>query len=130
MVRTIATVDHKDRGEDLMDMPATTTLPDWFWVLFYAVLIITLIISIFSIIRRMHKGLSIINLIAVVTAPFVHFLGSIGRPGGLNEFEHFFSYLIQGSLWAIYVSIGYIFILFWWVLFSKTVINIKFLTKV
>jgi len=32
-----------------MDMPATTTLPDWFWYLFYAVLIITLSVSIFSI---------------------------------------------------------------------------------
>lgn len=106
-----------------MYMPATTTLPNWFWILLYAVLIITLSISIFSIIRRTNRGISIINLIAVITAPVVHFSGSVGRPGGLNEFEHLFSHLIQGNLWAIYVSICYIFILFWWVLFIKTVIK-------
>ncbi len=112
-----------------MYMPATTTLPNWFWILSYAVLIITLSISMFSIIRRIYTGLSLINLVAVITTPFVHFTGSIGRPGGLNEFEHLFNHLIQGNLWAIYVSIGYIFILFWCVLFIKTEIKIRFLAK-
>ncbi len=112
-----------------MDMPATTTLPEWFWVLVYAVLIITFITSIISIIRRMYRGLSIINLIVVITTPFVHFVGSVGRSGGLNEFEHLLSHLIQGNLWAIYVSIGYIYILVWWVLILKTLINTKLLIK-
>jgi len=45
------------------------------------------------------------SLIAVITAPVVHFSGSIGRPGGLNEFEHLLNHLIQGNQWAIYESI-------------------------
>ncbi|WP_353894494.1 hypothetical protein PRVXH_001300 [Proteinivorax hydrogeniformans] len=111
-------------------MPASTTLPSWFWILFYAVLIITLSISIFCIIRRIYyRRLTIINLLAVITTPFVHFSESLGRPEGINEFEHLFSHLILRNLWAVYVSIGYIFILFWWMLFLKTTFSSKVITK-
>lgn len=55
------------------------------------------------------------------------FINSIGRSAP-NEFQHLIIHSMQGSLWAIYAFVGYLFILIWWIQFfydlSKT--NSKF----
>lgn len=108
-------------------MPAKTSLPDWFWILYYAFLLLTFGVSIISIMKKRNRILPIINLIILITVPVVSFINSIGRSAP-NEFQHLVIHLMQGSLWAIYAFVGYLFILVWWILFfynlSKT--NSKF----
>lgn len=99
-------------------MPATTSLPGWFWIIYYVFLIITFGVSIFAIMKKRNRVLSIINLIILITVPAVSFINDIGRSAP-NEFQHLILNLMQGSLWAIYAFVGYLFILVWWILFYK-----------
>lgn len=99
-------------------MPVSTTLPAWFWILYYAFLTITLGISIFAVMGKRNRVLSIINLVVVVTVPAISFINSIGRTAP-NEFHHLIIHLKQGSPWAIYALLGYLFILVWWMFFLK-----------
>lgn len=93
------------------------TLPDWFWIIYYSILLITLGATIFSLVRKKLISLSIIAIIFTMTIPLVSLIYSIGRSEGHNEFEHLFSQLQQGAIWSIYVSIGYLYLLIWWLLF-------------
>lgn len=99
-------------------MPATTSLPAWFWIIYYVFLIITFSVSIFAIMKKRNRMLSIINLIILITVPAISFINSIGRSAP-NEFQHLIIHLMQGSPWAIYAFIGYLFILVWWIFFYK-----------
>lgn len=99
-------------------MPATTSLPGWFWIIYYFFLIITFGVSIFAIMEKRNRVLSIINLIILITVPAISFINSIGRSAP-NEFQYLIIHLMQGSLWAIYTFVGYLFILVWWILFLK-----------
>ncbi len=96
---------------------ALETLPNWFWAIYYIILISTLAAGIFSIIRKKIRALSVLTIVFTLTVPIISFLNSIGRGEGMNEFEHFISQLQQGTIWSIYTTIGYIFIVVWWVLF-------------
>lgn len=93
------------------------TLPGWFWIIYYSFLLITLGTTIFSLIRKKLISLSIIAIIFSMTIPLVSLIYSIGRSDEHNEFEHLFSQLQQGAIWSIYVSIGYLYLLIWWLLF-------------
>ncbi|MFP7237255.1 hypothetical protein [Bacillus altitudinis] len=92
------------------------TLPDWFWALYYLFFLATLGTAIFSVVKNKHRGLSILTIGFTVTIPIISLINSIGRVEGMNEFEHLFSQLRQGAVWAIFTVIGYIFLLVWWVL--------------
>ncbi|MDQ0226119.1 hypothetical protein [Metabacillus niabensis] len=96
---------------------ALETLPNWFWAIYYFILITTLAAGIYSIFRNKIRALSVLTIIFSLTVPIISFFNSIGRGEGMNEFEHFISQLQQGTLWSIYTIIGYIFIVVWWVLF-------------
>jgi len=93
------------------------TLPTWFWVIYYLFLLTTLGSSIYSIIIKRMKVLSIITIIIAITVPIISLVNSIGRQEGINEFEHLISHLMQGSFWSIYTSCGYLFFFVWWFLF-------------
>ena len=92
------------------------TLPNWVWAMFYAFLILTLCQAIISIKQRKFKGLSIITAVNIFTIPVIGIINSIDREYGINEFEHLVIHLQQGSLWALYIIISYLYILVWWVL--------------
>ncbi|HEK9103981.1 TPA: hypothetical protein SUB30_005541, partial [Bacillus pseudomycoides] len=99
------------------------TLPNWFWIIYYLFLLITLGASIFSVIRKKMKSLSILAIIFVITVPIISLINSIERPAGTNEFEYLINNLQQGFIWSIFIIIGYLFLLVWWLLFllnSKT----------
>lgn len=93
------------------------TLPNWFWVLNYLFLLTTLGTTIFSFTKRKIKGLSIVAIAVTITIPLISLINSIGRAEGMNEFEHLVSQLQQGAIWSIFVIIGYLFLLVWWILF-------------
>lgn len=108
----------KKMCNEVIKMPARTSLPSWFWMLYYSFLLLTFSVSIITIMKKRNRILSIINLIILITVPVVSFINSIGRIAP-NEFQHLIIQLMQGSLWAIYVCAGYLFILIWWILFLK-----------
>nr|WP_113755649.1 hypothetical protein [Brevibacillus laterosporus] len=98
---------------------STETFPSWFWIIYYLFLFKTLKTAIFSLIRKRIRSLSIIAIVFTITVPIISLLNSIGRKEGLNEFEHLFNQLQQGAIWSIYVIIGYLYILVWWLFFFK-----------
>lgn len=93
------------------------TLPNWIWIIFYMFLLATLLTAIFSIISKKLKLLSVAAIIVTITIPINGIINSIGRGPGVNEFEHLISQLQLGSFWAIYLSIGLLYILVWWIVF-------------
>ncbi|CAM4147759.1 hypothetical protein [Lederbergia lenta] len=101
------------------------TLPNWFWAIYYLLLIATLGIAVFSIVKKKMKSLSIVAIVFCVTVPVISLINSIGRPEEMNEFEHLISQLQQGAIWSIFTIVGYSFLLVWWFLFlfkSKTTV--------
>jgi hypothetical protein len=96
---------------------AFETLPAWFWILYYIFFVITFIISIYSIVKNRVRNLSFLTVIFVITIPILSVMFGIGREEGYNEFEHLWKELIHFQLWAVYVTIGYLFIIVWWILF-------------
>jgi hypothetical protein len=92
------------------------TLPSWVWLIYYLFLFLTLVIGTLNAIRKRMLGLSIIAISLTITVPIISMLNSIGRAEGINEIEHLFSQLQQGSIWSIYAVIGSIYLFVYWVL--------------
>lgn len=99
-------------------MPNMVSLPAWFWIIYYGFYLLTFSISMISIAKKRKRMLSIINLIILITIPFISFINGTGRIG-TNEFQHLIMHLSRASLWSIYVLVGYLFIFIWWILFLK-----------
>jgi hypothetical protein len=91
------------------------TLPNWFWGIYYLFFLITLGVAIHSISKNKLISISIITICVSISVPIVCLINSIGRAYGLNEFEHFITQIKQGSIWSIFVTIGFIYLLIWWV---------------
>lgn len=105
--------------DEVIKMPARTSLPAWFWFFYYTFLLITFGVSIIAIMKKRYRILSIINLIILITVPAISFINSIGRSAS-DEFQHLIIHLMQGSLWVIYAFVGYLFVLVWWILYLKS----------
>ncbi|WP_053366452.1 hypothetical protein [Bacillus sp. FJAT-27245] len=95
------------------------TLPGWVWLIYYAFLIVTFCISVYSVVSKKNIALSIVNIIVILTVPVVSLVKSIPRTAG-NELEFLFKSLFEGSVWAFYVLAGYLFIAGWWAIFLKS----------
>ncbi len=63
------------------------------------------------------KSLSIVAIVFCVTVPIISLINCIGRLPGMNEFEYLIFQLQQGATWSIFTIVGYLYLLFWWVLF-------------
>ena len=96
------------------------TLPSWVWTIYYLFLLITLGAAIFSYKIKRMKSLSVITIALAVTIPVISLLGSMERIEGANEWEHMWTQLQQGATWSVFVMIGYVFLVFWWILFFFT----------
>ncbi len=99
------------------------SLPNWFWVIYWLSLLMTLGAGLFSVTRKKMKTMSNITILFTLTIPVISLLNGIARPAGTNEFEHLVIHLQQGSMWSIFTVTGYLFLLVWWGLFfikSKT----------
>jgi energy-coupling factor transporter transmembrane protein EcfT len=96
------------------------TLPAWFWVMYYLLLLTILGAAVFSVVKLKHKRMSVSAILFTVTIPAVGLTNSIGREEGMNEFEHLISQLQQGAIWSLFTVTGYVFLAGWclWLLFS------------
>jgi hypothetical protein len=103
------------------------TLPAWFWLMYYLLLLTILVASVFSVVKLKGKTMSVLAILFTVTIPVVSLTNSIGRGVGMNEFEYLFSQLQQGAVWSLFTVTGYLFLAGWllWFLFH----NIKRISK-
>lgn len=95
------------------------TVPNWFLIIYYLFLLVTLGTATFNIIRKQMTSLSILAVSFTLTVPLVFLINSIGREEGLNELEYLVNQLQQGSIWSIYTTMGLLYLLVWWVLFFR-----------
>ncbi|TDL31943.1 hypothetical protein E2R51_12045 [Jeotgalibacillus sp. S-D1] len=104
------------------------TLPQWFWVLYYLILLITFVFTVISIYKNKKIIISFIAMLFIVTVPIISFIqsSSSDREIKLNEYEFFIIQLQQGELWSVYSFLGYTFILIWWIVFLYGVLRLFF----
>lgn len=97
---------------------STETLPTWFWMFYYLFLLITMGSAVFQILKKKRmQAMAVLALVFALTIPFLSLANSIGRSEGFNELEHLLAEIQLGSLWSIYVMIGYFYLLLWWGMF-------------
>ncbi|MCF6411417.1 hypothetical protein [Pseudalkalibacillus salsuginis] len=95
------------------------TLPSWFWACYYLFLLISLVATVYSLIQKRNKSLSVVAIVFVISTPLIGLINNMGRKVGDNELEHLITSMQQGSVWAFYVMIGSLFIFVWWLMFIK-----------
>ncbi|MGG0793304.1 hypothetical protein ABE137_04770 [Brevibacillus laterosporus] len=95
-----------------------TTMPLWFWVLYYLFILITIILTIVCMIKKKHTLFSAVTLIFSVLAPIVFFLHALTRGYG-NEIEFFFTKFCSGEFWAIFGVVALVEIGYWYFLLLK-----------
>ncbi len=85
------------------------------WI-FYVFMGSTLIAIVYSFFRRNHSRLSIISLLVWVSIPYVSFQNMMKQTYE-SELEYLLSSFMEGSLWAVYVIFGYLFLVVSWIVF-------------
>ncbi|MGX5760212.1 hypothetical protein [Brevibacillus parabrevis] len=95
------------------------SLPGWFWAIYYLFFLITAGTAAFCLVRKKNRRMSVAALLLALLLPVVSLWKSIARAEGMDEFEHFVMELLQGSLWAVFVLAGYVFLFAWWGMFLK-----------
>jgi hypothetical protein len=95
------------------------TLPIWFWIVYSTFILLTLGTAIFSNFKEDRIPLAYITIILSFALPLVSFLFSIGRGDNDNEFSYMMKEVADGSLTAIMLILGYIYLTTWLVLFIK-----------
>lgn len=101
------------------------TLPGWFWIIFYIFLCLSLISGTINWVRQRLSALSALTIILSLLVPIVSFVYSVGRTEGLNEFEYIFAQMKTGDLWAVFLIVGYVYLLVWWYLFVSSFTSFK-----
>lgn len=55
------------------------------------------------------------TIIVSISVLVIQIFNSMGRRDGMNELDHLFSRFEMGDTWAIFVIIGYMYIVIWWI---------------
>ncbi|WP_078394838.1 hypothetical protein [Shouchella patagoniensis] len=94
------------------------TLPGWVWLIYYFVIILTLVLAIRSILKNKMRRLSFVVVLFSISVPILLFINSIERDKDVTEFDHFVvvAELQAGTVWTIFSMLGYGVILVWWLL--------------
>lgn len=90
------------------------TLSNWFWIIYYLFLFITIITARLCIKQKKLTTLSILTIAFAITVPIISVIHSIERELGQDEFHYFINRLQQGDIWTIYVTLGSLYIFLWW----------------
>lgn len=93
------------------------TMPTWFWNGYYFVLLITILVSAYSLMCFKFKIASVLTLFFSVTVPLYSLIHSFERGSGLNEWEYLFQELQLGTFWALYAGVGYVYLIVWWIVY-------------
>ncbi|MEE1130961.1 MAG: hypothetical protein UHX00_04935 [Caryophanon sp.] len=90
------------------------TLPGWFWILYYAFLLLTLLTAIICLVKWQRGAASAFVIILTLAIPIVTFVNAIGRFEHMNEWQYFVHALSHGAIWATFVTISYGCLAVWW----------------
>jgi hypothetical protein len=104
-------------------MYSTETLPHWFWLLYYSLMILTIASAFFSIIKQRGRWWALLTIFVTLSIPVVGLLNGIYREQNQNELEQWLSHLGTGELWALYLLFGYIYVIVWWGLLIRKRVN-------
>jgi hypothetical protein len=93
------------------------TLPNWFWMIYYLIILLTLVSGIINWVRRIYSPLAAITIILSLLIPLVGFLYSIGRPEGVNEFEYVMAQFQMRNIWSAFIVFVHIYFIIWGFIF-------------
>lgn len=93
------------------------TLPVWFWMIYYLVLIGTIAMSVRTIFRGRLVALSAIGIVLIVLSQLLS-INLIGRMEG-TELDYLIFSLQGGALWAYAIIAIYAYIAVWWMLYVR-----------
>lgn len=100
-------------------MYSTETLPQWFWILYYSLMLITIASALFSIRKQRYRWGGMLTIFFTLSIPVVGLVHGIYRGENQNELEQWLSDLVKGEIWAFYLLFGYIYVIVWWVLLIR-----------
>jgi hypothetical protein len=104
------------------------TLPLWFWVIYYAILLSALYFSVKRLITTGFHFLSILVIFAIVSTFSVALYYGTGYRINENEFEFLIRMVKEREFWAFYVVVSYIFVLYY-TLYKWRIVARQYLTK-
>lgn len=93
---------------------SSESLPDLFWNVYYLFLVVTFVLSIYGAIKQKVRYFSLINLLVIITVFPLNFINGFYRGRGQTELDYLLQSLSNGSPWAIYVVLGYVYMFVWW----------------
>lgn len=96
------------------------TLPSFFWYFYYGFLLITVLFSLLSLLKKRVVALSTINLLVAVATPIGFILLTMGRENE-NEFQFLYHRILTGDSAAILCFFGFTFLIYWWITFFITI---------
>ncbi|MGM7700308.1 hypothetical protein ACSVDE_01215 [Pseudalkalibacillus sp. Hm43] len=97
-------------------MYAMDTLPTWVWVMYFAYIIASMVVSFHAIRKKRLIVLSVLHIGFTITTPIIGFVHAIERIEG-NELNHLIRGLENFELWSVYVLVGYVYSFVWWILY-------------
>ncbi|RDW18121.1 hypothetical protein CWR48_11045 [Oceanobacillus arenosus] len=100
------------------------TLPNWFWVIYYIFLLLSLVTGVIGLVRQWLSTLSSFAIILSLLAPLVSFVYVVQRSNGLTELGYLLAQLKTGDLWAIFITVMFLYLIAW-NLFLLTYLIIK-----
>jgi hypothetical protein len=99
-------------------MYSTETLPAWFWVIYYFLILMTIAAALYAIKKSRNVWMSVMAVPIALSIPVVGIINGIeSRLEHHDELEQWLLHLRNGSLWAYYILLGYIYLIVWWVRF-------------
>jgi hypothetical protein len=91
------------------------SMPAWFWIIFYAFLIISWGTSIYFLFRgEVQRLLSLLNVLVVPLFLVLVFVTSLNR-ADVTEAQYFMESIESGKLWSIFSLLLLIYIVYYWI---------------
>src|SRR5699024_6394145 len=100
------------------------SLPTWFLVLYLIFLFLSLSTGLIGLIRQWFSNLSAITIVFSLLAPLASLIFVVQRPSHLTIYEYVISQLQEGDLWAIFITVLFLYLIAW-NLFLLTYIIVK-----
>ncbi|WP_460148629.1 hypothetical protein [Priestia megaterium] len=98
---------------------STHSLPDWFWIIFYLAILLTIGLNIVFVIKRQYSINSLVNLPLIFTLYITFFIKSFSGDESLNEYQYLLKSIEDGAVWAIFVALGHLYFIIWWFIILK-----------
>jgi len=90
-------------------------LPAWIIAIYYLLLLTTIGVAITCIFKRKIVVASLVTIVLSLVVQVVSILYGIDRASDHNELDHFLFSLSQRESWSIFVAVGYLYIVIWWI---------------